>query len=189
MAVWSASPSVQVLGRRAVKRFDSEGNMDICSLPAYFRHRQTKLRPRRIHFGDCKVCSSFLNLASNKNTFRFLDLSGESRNRVRMQAQEEYVHKYLQPQAPKKWQMEWPDSVTRARRAATRATPRIIFRANSNLSQNPEKITELAREGLKKCWGNSSRKCLTDHAGTPATLRGRSLSNVGCCYLDRALNA
>jgi hypothetical protein len=55
-----------------------------------------------------------------------------------MQAQEEYVHKYLQPQAPKKWQMEWPDSVTRASRAATPATPRTIFRANSNLAESGE---------------------------------------------------
>jgi hypothetical protein len=138
MAVWSASPSVQVPGRRAVKRCDSEGNLDICSLPAHYHPSQTKLRPRRIHFGDCKVCPSFLNLPSNKNAFRFLDLSGESRNRVRMQAQEEYVHKYLQPQAPKIWQMEWPDSATRASRAATPATPRIIFCANSNLAESGE---------------------------------------------------
>jgi hypothetical protein len=103
-----------------------------------------------------------------------------------MQAQEEYVHKYFQPQAPKKWQMEWPDSVTRASRAVTLATPRIIFCANSNLLQNPEKITELAREGLKKCWGNETENALPT---VPATLRGRSLTKVGCCYLDRALNA
>jgi hypothetical protein len=36
-------------------------------------------------------------------------------------------------------------------------------------SQNPEKITELAREGLKKCWGNETENA---RSTVPATLRG-----------------
>jgi hypothetical protein len=54
-----------------------------------------------------------------------------------MQAQE---LKHPQPQERLK-EMEWPDSVTRASRAATPATPRIIF-------CNPEKMLKLARAGM-----------------------------------------
>jgi hypothetical protein len=78
-----------------------------------------------------------------------------------MQVQHEYTSTF-RPQVKKaRRDGRWPDSVIRASRAATPATPRIIFCANSNLAESGED-TATSRGGLKKCWG-SIRKRLTDH--------------------------
>jgi hypothetical protein len=61
-----------------------------------------------IHPRDGKVCSSFLNLLANRNTFHLLDLevaNPEIECACRHKTSMPNVHKYLRPQeqAPKKW--------------------------------------------------------------------------------------